>query len=106
MLELFKEYKILVEKQTGKKIKTFRSDNGGEYCSGIFRDFLKEQGIVHQFTIAYTPEQNGIAERANRTLEEKTRALLKEAGLPDEFWGEALLTATYSILKIFLPQRL
>jgi len=103
VLKLFKEYKTLVETQTGLKLKALRSDNGGEYMSKTFRDFLKSEGIVHQTTIPHTPEQNGVAERANRTLEEKTRAMLKGAKLGTEYWGEALLTATY--LKNISPTK-
>ena len=64
----FKEYRALVEKQLGKVIKTLRSDRGGEYFSGEFEDFLKEEGIVSQLTAPGTPQQNGVAERRNRTL--------------------------------------
>ena len=64
----FKEYRALVEKQLGKVIKTLRSDRGGEYLSGEFEDFLREEWIVSQLTAPGTPQQNEVAERRNRTL--------------------------------------
>ena len=91
----FKEFKSLVENQTGKRIKTLRSDNGGEYTSHNFQRYLKAQGILHQKTAPYTPEQNGVAERANRTIVEKARCMLQEYGMNHEFWAEAVNTAVY-----------
>ena len=58
----FKEFKALVENQTGKKIKVLRSDNGGEYTSNEFRDFCRQEGIRRQKTVPYNPQQNGVAE--------------------------------------------
>ena len=64
VLERFQEFAILVENQFGWKIKVLRSDNGGEYISNEFTEFLKKQGIAHDETIPYSPQQNGVAERA------------------------------------------
>lgn len=69
----FKEFKNLVEKQTGQTIKCLRTDNGGEYMDGEFESFLKDCGIVHQSTVPHNPEQNGRAERMNRTIMDKAR---------------------------------
>jgi len=91
----FIEWKNLVEKSTGKQLKTLRSDNGGEYTSKEFENYFKHEGIRHEFTVPKTPEQNGVAERMNRTLEECVRSMLCESNLPKRFWGEALSTATY-----------
>ncbi|KAM1707070.1 hypothetical protein ACFX2K_000210 [Malus domestica] len=63
--ERFKEFKNEVEKQTGKQIKTLRSDRGGEYLSNEFLDYLKECGIVSQWTPPGTPQHNGVSERRN-----------------------------------------
>ncbi|GBN44324.1 Retrovirus-related Pol polyprotein from transposon TNT 1-94, partial [Araneus ventricosus] len=79
----------------GRTLKVLRSDNGGEYIGKEIEDFLKEQGIVHQLTVPYSPQQNGVSERKNRTLIEMTRCLLSEANLPQRFWAEAAMTATY-----------
>ena len=62
------EWKAMVEKLTGRKLKVLRSDNGGEYTSEEFSKFLKSEGISHELTVPKSPEQNGVAERLNRTL--------------------------------------
>lgn len=103
VFEKFKEFKRYAEKQTGKSIKILRSDNGGEYKNHYFDQYLKEEGILRQYSVAGTPEQNGVAERANRTLMEKVRAMLDQSGLDHRFWGEALRTATY--LKNLSPTK-
>ena len=95
VLEKFKEWKAIVENSIGIKMKTFRTDNGGEYKSREFKDYLKKEGIHHEFAIPKTPQQNGIAERMNRTLVESVRAMLADSKLPKRFWAEALATATY-----------
>lgn len=91
----FREYKAEVENETNKTIKCLRSDGGGEYCNKKFTLFLKSAGIKHQQTVPYTPEQNGVAERANRTIIEKGRALLSEADLNKKYWAEAVSTVVY-----------
>lgn len=91
----FQEYKSLVEKQTGRVIKVLRSDNGREYVNGDMQKYLSSQGIVHQTTVRHSPQQNGVAERTNRTLVEKARTMLLDANLPKQYWAEATLTATY-----------
>lgn len=83
----FVEFKALVENQMGCKIKAFRTDNGTEYINGRFEKFFAENGIIHQKTTPYSPQQNGVAERFNRTLTEKARFLLYDAGLPKSYWA-------------------
>jgi transposase InsO family protein len=91
----FKFFKTLVENQTEKKIKILRSDNGGEYTSHEFDSYLKEHGIKHQKSAPYVPEQNGIAERANRTIVERARCMLHEQNVDLGLWAEAISTSTY-----------
>jgi len=91
----FRKYKALVENQQSKKIKRFRSDGGGEYTSNEFSQLLADSGIQREQTAPYTPEQNGVAERANRTIIGRAKAMLFAAGLKDELWGEAVHTAVY-----------
>lgn len=91
----FKSFKCLVEKQLNRKIKVLRTDNGGEYVSNEFENYLQNEGIIHQTTNPYTPEQNGASERMNRSLVEKAKCLLYEAGLDKSFWAEAVNTACY-----------
>ncbi|GJQ73250.1 hypothetical protein Trydic_g13286, partial [Trypoxylus dichotomus] len=83
------------ENDTGNKARILRSDNGLEFVSGEMEKLLKEHGIRHQRTVAYTPEQNGKAEREMRTLVEAARTLLKAKKLEKRFWAEAVNTAAY-----------
>jgi len=89
------DYINLVETQTGNKVKALRSDNGGEYTSKVLDGFLQEKGIVHEFSLPYTPQQNGVAERLNRTLLDKAIPMLEQSGLPLKHWGNAISTANY-----------
>ena len=95
VLKYFKKWKVMAEKQSEKKLKIFRTDRGGEYLSTEFKNFLSEQGIVHQVTMAGTPQQNGVAERLNRTLQEKARSMMVSSGMNGKFWGEAVMSACY-----------
>lgn len=95
--ENFVEFKQLVENETGKKIKTLRSDNGTEFVNNKMNSYLKSNGIRHELTVPYTPEQNGVAERYNRTIIEKSRCLLHDAGLTKSYWAEAVNMAVYLI---------
>nr|KYP60991.1 Retrovirus-related Pol polyprotein from transposon TNT 1-94 [Cajanus cajan] len=92
---IFKKFKAFVEKQSEKQIKVRRSDRGNEYTSREFDKFCEDEGIERQLTVAYTPQQNGVSERKNRTVMEMARSMLKEKGLPNTFWAEAVYTAVY-----------
>lgn len=76
VFSVFKRFKQMIEVQSGLKIKVLRTDNGGEYTSNEFKAFCDEFGIVHQLTIPYSPQQNGVAERKNRTVMEMARCLV------------------------------
>ena len=91
----FCTFKALVENMTGKKIKILRTDNGTEYESNEFKNFCREAGIKRETTTAYTLEQNGVAERKNRTIVEAARAMLCDQDLPKFLWGEAANTIVY-----------
>ncbi|GJP37861.1 hypothetical protein CLOM_g22265 [Closterium sp. NIES-68] len=80
----------MVERQSQRLVKVLRSDRGGEFLGADFNAWLKKNGIRHQLTCPGTPQQNGIAERANRTIGEAAKALLRDAGLPYKFWPEAV----------------
>jgi hypothetical protein len=95
VFERFLEWKALAEKCTGVKLKALRTDNGGEYTSNAFEDYLRKEGIQHELTVPKNPEQNGVAERMNRTIVETARSMLSEAKLPRNFWAEAVSTAVY-----------
>lgn len=86
----FKNYKSLVEKETDSYIKTLRTDRGSEFTSQEFTNFCNAYGIHRQLTAAYTPQQNGVAERKNRTIMNMVRSVLSEKGIPKSFWPEAV----------------
>lgn len=96
MFEKFKEYKNLVENFHNKKIVAIRSDNGGEYLSNEFKNFLKNNGIHHQLTVPRKPQQNGVAERFSQTIFDSAGCMLINAGLSENFWAEAVITACYT----------
>ena len=96
----FQKFKAVVELETKAKIKCFRTDRGGEFTSTEFNEFCERSGIVRHLTAPYSPQQNGIVERRNRTLLEMTRSLLKHVSLPLHLWGEAVRHATYLINRV------
>nr|GEZ31582.1 retrovirus-related Pol polyprotein from transposon TNT 1-94 [Tanacetum cinerariifolium] len=87
----------LGENQTGKTVKKLRTDDGLEFCNREFKQLCIESGIARHLTVAGTPQQNGLAERMNRTLMDKVRCLLIQSRLPKTFWEEATCTAVYLI---------
>lgn len=84
------------------KIKKMRSDNGTEFKNTGVEEFLGEEGIKHDFSVPYTPQQNGVVERKNRTLIEAARIMLDEYKTPDNFWTEAVNTACHAINRLYL----
>ncbi|XP_062544966.1 uncharacterized protein LOC134211764 isoform X2 [Armigeres subalbatus] len=95
ILRIFKEFHAMVERQSERKIKAIRSDKGMEYLNEGFENYLKIHGIRHQKTNVYTPQQNGMAERANRSIVERARCLLFEGRMKKSFWAEAVNTSVY-----------
>lgn len=91
----WRQYKNLVERQTGLKIKVLRSDNGGEYMGGEFGKELSSAGIRHETSVPRSPQQNGVAERMNRTIEEMVRCMMLDGEMPAAAWAEAVNTAVY-----------
>ncbi|KAA0037569.1 gag/pol protein [Cucumis melo var. makuwa] len=98
--EKFKEYKAEVENESGKTIKTFRSDRGGEYMDLRFQDYLIKHGIQSQLSAPSTPQQNGVSERRNQTLLDMVRSMMSFAQLPDSFRGYALETTIYILNNV------
>ena len=93
----FLKLKNRVENETNRKIRCLRSDGGQEYFSTEFKAFLEEKGIRREFSCRYTPQQNGVAERKNRTILEMARTMLQEKNMPHIYWAEAAVTAVYLI---------
>ena len=87
------------QNQLNKNIKILKSDRGGEYESNDFSELCAKFGIIHQTTAPYTPQQNRIAERKNRTLK-MVNSMLVSSGAPHNLWGEALLTANYILNRV------
>lgn len=95
-LEAFGVWHREVEKSVERKLKEFHSDRGGEFVSGRFQQYLEEHGIVHRTTQARSPEQNGVAERMNRTIKEAALTMLRDGQLPPSTWSYAVLEAARS----------
>jgi hypothetical protein len=107
----FQEFKAEIENLANKKIKTLRTDNGGEYTSKEFVAFCKSIGIRRELVVPHNPQQNGVAERKNRSIKETVKALLNDQGLSMFLWGEATMTVIYvqnriphCILKDMTPE--
>jgi len=103
-LTVFQVYKARVERSSGKEIKVFRTDGGGEYMSNEYKKYLEGAGIHHIVTPPYFLVQNGRAEGANRTIMEKARCILEESKLGKQFWGQAVLTSAH--IRNHLPSRI
>ena len=110
VLSRFKEFVAFAENMSGNSveklniyttptIKTFRTDNGGEYTSNEFKAYCASKGISRQFTNPHTPEQNGVSERLNRTLMEAVRSMISHSNVPLFLWAEAVRTAVYVPLQ-------
>ena len=98
--EKFKRFKQLTEQETQAKIGTLQTDRGGEFVSHEFQTYCNINGINRHLTAPYTPQQNGVVERRNRTLLEMTRSILKHMSMPNQLWGEAIRHATYLINRV------
>ncbi|KAJ9546168.1 hypothetical protein OSB04_025875 [Centaurea solstitialis] len=92
---LIKSFVKRVENQVNQRVKVIRSDNGTEFKNADLNSFCEDKGIERQFSAPRTPQQNGVAERRNRTLIEAARTMLAESKLPITFWAEAVNTACY-----------
>ncbi|KAJ0590430.1 putative RNA-directed DNA polymerase [Helianthus annuus] len=98
--ETFKEFKEKVEKEAQTKLKMLRTDRGGEFTSAEFNKYCKTNGIARQLTAPYSPQQNGVVERRNRTMLSTTRSMLKAMNMPQNFWGEAVRHAIYVLNRV------
>jgi transposase InsO family protein len=97
VFDKFMAYKALVEKQFGHQIQRLRTDNGGEYVNNNFTSYCTTQGIQMQHTIPYTPQQNGVAERKNRTLKKMANCMIQSKGLSLKYWAKAINYANYIV---------
>lgn len=90
----------MAEKESEKNVKVFRTDRGGEFGSNEFKEYCEGAGIERHYTTPYTPQQNGVVERRNRTVVEMARSSMKEMNLPAKFWGEAVRNAVYILNRV------
>ncbi|GJW74161.1 putative ribonuclease H-like domain-containing protein [Tanacetum coccineum] len=93
--EILKNFIKEIENLVDQKVKIIRSDNGTEFKNKAMDDFCREKGIKREYSVARTPQQNGIAERKNRTLIEAAKTMLADSKLPITFWAGAVSTACY-----------
>ena len=103
---LLTEFVARLERETSKKVIAIQSDNGGEYTSIESMDWFKSNGIIHRTSVAKTPQQNGAAERENRTIVETARAMIHSSKLPIRLWAEACACAVYLLNRIQSSTRL
>lgn len=91
-----------VQNEKGYSITSIRSDHGGEFDNDALELFCNEHGFNHNFSAPRTPQQNGVVERKNRTIQEMARSMLKEISLPKYFWAEAVNTSCYILNRVFI----
>jgi hypothetical protein len=100
--ETLKRFLRRAQNEFGLRIKKITSDNGTEFKNSQIEGFLEKEGIKHEFSSPYIPQQNGVVERKNRTLLDMARTMLDEYKTPDQFWAEAINTASYSMNRLYL----
>ncbi|GJV31917.1 putative ribonuclease H-like domain-containing protein [Tanacetum coccineum] len=99
---ILKTFITEIENQLDYKVKVIRSDNGTEFKNSVMNQFCEMKGIKREFSVARTPQQNGVAERKNRTLIEAARTMLVDSKLPTTFWAEAVNTACYVLNRVLV----
>jgi transposase InsO family protein len=104
--DVLKKFFRRAQNKFDAKVKKIRSDNGTEFKNTQVEDFLDEEGIKHEFSALYTAQQNGVAERKNRTLIEMVRIMLDEYKTSDRFWAEAVNTACHTTNRLYLHKLL
>ncbi|GKA16333.1 putative ribonuclease H-like domain-containing protein [Tanacetum coccineum] len=101
---ILKTFITEIENQLDHKVKVIRSDNGTEFKNSIMNQFCEIKGIKREFSVAKTPQQNGVAERKNRTLVETARTMLVDSNLPTTFWAEVVNTACYVLNRVLVTK--
>ena len=106
VLKEFKTFCKKVQNEKGYTITSIRSDHGGEFDNNALEDFCNENGFEHNFSAPRTPQQNGVVERKNRTIQEMARTMLNENDLPKYFWAEAVNTSCYVLNHVLIRPNL
>jgi transposase InsO family protein len=104
--EVLKKFMKRTQNEFDAKVKRIRSDNGTKFKNTQVEDYLDEEGIKHEFSAPYTPQQNGVAERKNRTLIEMARTMLDEYKTLNRFWAEVINTACHVTNRLYLHKLL
>ncbi|GJV59837.1 putative ribonuclease H-like domain-containing protein [Tanacetum coccineum] len=99
---ILKTFITEIENQLDHKVKVIRSDNGTEFKNSVMNQFCELKGIKREFSVARTPQQNGVVERKNRTLIEAARTMLVDSKLPTTFWAEVVNTACYVLNRVLV----
>src|SRR6266540_7042827 len=94
-------FQAAVEAESGRKLRTLRTDRGGEFTSGTFAAHCAKTGVQRHLTAPYSPQQNGVVERQNQTIVASVRSMLKAKGVPNYLWGEAVLTVVHVLNRSF-----
>ncbi|KAH9705040.1 hypothetical protein KPL70_011720 [Citrus sinensis] len=105
-IDAFRIFCKKVQNEKGYSITCIRSDHGGEFENHAFENFCNDFGIEHQFSSPRTPQQNGVVERKNRSIQEMARTMLNENALPKYFWAEAVNTACYVLNRVLIRSHL
>ena len=100
--ENFKIYKEMVQNEMDSRIKCLRLDNGGEFTSKEFMDYCSNHGIKRKFFVTRTPQQNGVVERKNMTVQEMARTMLMDSKLREIFWTQAVHTTSHIQNRVML----
>ena len=95
----FKEFKTFFENQWGARLRCLCSGNGSEFVNKTMSGICQQNGIVHQRSVPYSPQQNGVAKRVNRTIMEKAQSMLHYKSVSTKWWAEAVITAVYLIKR-------
>ncbi|GKG19004.1 putative ribonuclease H-like domain-containing protein, partial [Tanacetum coccineum] len=101
---ILKDFIRQIENQLNQKVKTIRCDNGTEFKNSDVIEFCGLKGIKREYSNARTLQQNGVAERKNRTLIEAARTILADSFLPNTFWTEAVSTACYVLNRVLVTK--
>src|SRR5207253_2073757 len=105
-MSTFKKFAKRAQNLFGYTIVKIRSDNGSEFNNSHIDDYCDEHGIKHELSSTYTPQENGVVERKNKTLITLARSMLDEYGTPERFWAEAINTACYASNRLYLHRLL
>ena len=104
--QVFRKFAKIVQNEKDLKIKFIRSDHGGEFQNDSFEKFFEHHGISHNFSSPRTPQQNGVVERKNRSLEELAKTILNDNSLPKYFWADAVSTTCYVLNRVLIKASL